>query len=171
MENFLRENGEKKRSKKGLITAVLVALVVVAGVILAISFIPSNSEMKADALEGAFFEDSKEFQEYTKEIIITTDPDRLLQSMTGMGKIIMNIGGRIRNKGDKSLSALQVKVGVVDSKSEVIKERKFIIIPSFNKSTLGPSESIDVSVSIGGFTREDDRANVRWKVTAIKFAD
>ena len=104
-------------------------------------------------------------------VVLTTDPDRLLQSMTGMGKIIMNIGGRIRNKGDKSLSALQVKVGVVDSESAVIKEQKFTIIPSYKKPTLGPSETIDVSVNIGGFTKEDDRANVRWKVTAMKFEE
>jgi len=169
MDNFLRESETKQGSRKGIIVAILVALLVVAGIIAGIAFMPSSGEMKADAMEGAHLEGSKEFEEYTKEIIITTDPDRLLQSMTGMGKIIMNIGGRIRNKGDKTLSALQVRVSVIDTKSAVIKEKKFTIIPSYNKSTLGSNESIDVSVNIGGFTKEDDRANVRWKVTAMKF--
>ena len=171
MDDFLNKREEKKGFNKGLLGAAVVAFLVVAGLIAAIAFFPSSTEMKADALEGAYLEGSKEFEEYTKEIIITTDPDRLLQSMTGMGKIIMNIGGRIRNKGDKSLSALQVKVGVVDSESAVIKEQKFTIIPSYKKPTLGPSETIDVSVNIGGFTKEDDRANVRWKVTAMKFEE
>lgn len=171
MDNLLLENKIQKRGNKGLIAATLVAFLVVAGIIVGIYFIPSSGEMKADALEGAYLEGSEEFDDYTKEIIITTDPDRLLQSMTGMGKIIMSIGGRIRNKGDKNLSALQVQVDVVDTKSAVIKGQKFTIIPSFNKSKLGSNESIDVSVNIGGFTRDDDRANVRWKVTALKFEE
>jgi hypothetical protein len=36
---------------------------------------------------------------------------------------------------------------------------------------LKPGESIDVTVNIDGFKEDDDRANARWKVTAIKFKE
>ena len=33
---------------------------------------------------------------------------------------------------------------------------------------VGPGETIDVHLEIGGFDKNDDRANIRWKVTAIR---
>ncbi len=170
MDVFLGEKKEKKGANKVIIGAILVAVVLIAGVFGAISLIPSSEVVKKDALEGAHFEGSPEFKAYTKEIIITTDPDRLLEAKTGMGKITMYIGGSIRNKGKRDLATLQVAVAVVDLKQEVVREKKYVIIPKFRK-VLESGKTINLSVTLGGFALDDDRANVRWRVTALKFVE
>jgi uncharacterized repeat protein (TIGR01451 family) len=35
-------------------------------------------------------------------------------------------------------------------------------------ATLAPGETIPITLTMDGFTKDDDRANIRWKVTAIK---
>jgi len=170
METFLGENKKKKGPNKVLIATTLVAVLVIVVAIGGISLIPSNEVEKEDKLEGAFLEGSKEFEKYTKEIIVYTDPNRLMQAMTGMGSITMYIGGTIRNKGDRDVDGLRVKIEVIDQKNKAIKQKSYVIIPKL-QSILSSGENVDVSVNIGGFSVDDDRANVRWKVTAIRFAE
>jgi len=170
MDVFLGEKKEKKGSNKLIIGSILIAVVLIVGAFGAITLIPSSKVVRKDALEGAYFEGSPEFQAYTKEIIITTDPNRLLEAKTGMGKITMYIGGSIRNKGERDLSTLQVAVAVVNLKQEIVKEKKYVIVPKMRK-ILGAGTTVNLSVTLGGFSPDDDRANVRWKVTALKFVE
>ena len=170
MDAFLGEKKEKKGINKVLIVGVLIGVLLFAGVIGVISLIPTEEVDRKDVLEGAFLEGAPEFEKYTKEIIISTNPNRLLQSMTGMGTITMYIGGTIRNKGDKDLSVLEVRVEVIDQEGKVIKKKKYAVIPKAQK-ILGSGKNVNISVNIAGFSPDDDRANVRWKVTALKFAD
>ncbi len=169
METFLGPEREKKGFNKGLAAGLVAAVLFISGLIGLFALIPPVEHNSEDVLQGAYFEGSPEFDEYTKQIIITTNTDRLQQSFTGLGSITMHIGGRVYNKGDKALSALQVMVAVIDPESNVIKDKKFVLIPNSESDVLYPGTTISVTVNIGGFSTEDDRANVRWKVTAIKF--
>jgi hypothetical protein len=117
-------------------------------------------------LNGAYREGSPEFAEITKDIIISTD-DRTVESPTGMGTISMFINGKIRNKGTKTITVLEVNVGVVTQFNKVLKERRIVVVP-VQQSTLAPGETIPITLTMDGFTKDDDRANIRWKVTAIK---
>ena len=171
MDEFLREKKDKKGLNNTLLVSGLIGVLLIGGAIGLISLIPPIETNRNDVLIGAFTEGSPEFDDYTKEIVVTTDTDRLMQSMTGLGKITMHVGGSIYNKGDKTLTALQVNVGVIDSESKVIKEKKFILFPNSRRSTLDPGKTINVNVNLGGFAQDDDRANVRWKVTALKLRD
>ncbi|MGI8669301.1 MAG: hypothetical protein ACR2J3_05555 [Aridibacter sp.] len=169
MVDFLQENKEKKGINKGLIIGGIVGLLIIAGIIGLIAMLPSTEEVKQEELKGALLEGSPEFENYTKEIIITTNMDRTTQAQTGLGTILMNIAGKIRNKGDKILDGLEVNVKVIDINNKTVKEKNVLIIPK-KQPTLSPNETIDVVVNISGFDPESDRANVRWKVTAIRFA-
>lgn len=157
-------------NKKALIIGALVGALLIAGIAVAVSLIPTSEEVKKNALESALLPGMPEFDDYTKEIIITTDTNRLQESRTALGDLVMRIGGRIRNKGDKTLSLLEISVGMVDSKNTLIKEKKYMIIPD-KHSELGPGETIDVDANLAGFSDGDDRANARWKVTAMKLKD
>jgi hypothetical protein len=42
-----------------------------------------------------------------------------------------------------------------------------LVIP-FQQNELGPNEAIPLTMTMDGFEKSDDRANIRWKVTAIK---
>lgn len=169
METFL---GEKKEEKKGvnkiMLTALAVAALLVAGAIGLLTLQPNRDEQKQQELAGAFLEGSPEFEEYTKQLIITTDFDRTTEAVLPIGTIHMSINGTIRNKGTKTINGLEVTVGVVDQQNKIINEKKTMVVPS-QSPTLQPNETIKVFVSMDGFKKEDDRANVRWKVSAIRF--
>lgn len=171
MDSVFGKKQEKKRISITLILGLIAGLFVVAGLISVFWLLTPGEGEHKNILAGAFLEGTPEFENYTKEVIISTNTERLMQSMTGLGTITMHMSSSIYNKGDKTMSALQVLASVVDSEGKVIKEKNFVMIPNSERETLGPGQSISVTVNIGGFSTKDDRANVRWKVTAIKFAE
>lgn len=168
MDTFLYETEpEKKGVNKVLIAGLAIAALLVAGGVYLLTLQPSLEEQKQQQLAGSFFEGSPEFERYTNNLIISTDMNRTSQSLIGLGTIQMMIHADIRNKGDKALNGLEVKVGVVDSFNKVIHEKKVMVVPN-QVEKLMPGETIHVVVPMDGFKRDDDRANIRWKVTAIR---
>lgn len=169
MDNFLQETKpEKSRVSGVLIGALLVAAMIVAGGLWLLTFQPTREEQQKQMLAGSFMEGSPEFDNYTKQLVITTDFDRTTESPLGLGTIQMSIHGTIRNKGDKAINGLEVTVSVVDLKNQVVKEKKTMVVPN-QAETLQPNETIPVFVPMDGFKKDDDRANIRWKVSAIRF--
>lgn len=166
----LFENGkaEKRGVNKVMLAALAIAALLVAGGIWLWSLQPTLEEQKQQQLEGAYLEGSPEFEKYTKNIIISTDTDRTTESLIGLGTIAMMLHADIKNRGDKSINGLEIKVGVVDSFNKVIKEKKVMLVPN-QIIKLNPNETTHISVPIDGFKPDADRANIRWKVTAIRF--
>ena len=171
MDNFLQEKSEKKSRLSGvLVGALLLAAAIVAGGLWLLTFQPNREEQQKQQLVGAFTEGAPEFDNYTKQIVITTDLDRTTESPLGLGTIQMSIHGTIRNKGTKAINGLEVTVGVVDKQNKIIREKKTMVVPN-QSETLQPNETIPVFVPMDGFSKKDDRANIRWKVSAIRFAN
>ncbi len=164
----------QKKEKKGInvvfLVSMLIAAALIAGGIYLWSFQPTIEEQKQQQLEGAFLEDSPEFKAYDKQIIITTDLNKTIESPTGLGTISMMIHGDIRNKGDKIINGLQVKVSVVDKYEKPLQEKRKMVVPN-QVEKLGQNETIHVIVPMDGFAKDADRANIRWKVTAIRFGN
>lgn len=167
MDTFLGQNEEKKGINIGFVIGIAVGVIAIAAAIWLLSFRPPVEDQKAIILEGAYREGSPEFDQVTKDIIISTD-DRTVQSPNGFGRISMFIVGNIRNKGAKVITVLEVNVAVVDSFNAVVKEKRVLAVPSPQAETLGPNETIPITLSLDGFDKTDDRANIRWKVTAIR---
>ena len=167
MDSLLQpENKEKKSVNKILLLALLAATVLIAMAVWLLSLKPSQDERQQQLLTSSYQEGSPEFERYTKDIVIQTDMDNIMQSPTGMGTIMMTIHGNLRNKGQKIIRALEVKVGVVDLSGKVVREKKLLIVPKQEERLL-PNQTIPIVATVEGFSRDDDRANVRWKVTAI----
>ena len=169
MDELFKIEKEKKGINPVFIVGILVGLVLIAGAIWLLSRTPSMEDQTAKILQGSFREGSPEFAELNKDIIISTDQGTV-QSPTGMGTISMYINGKIRNKGSKTISALEVNVAVVTQFNDVLRERKILVVP-VQQPVLGPDQTIPITLTLDGFTKEDDRANIRWKVTAIKAAN
>ncbi|MDH3494893.1 MAG: hypothetical protein OEM82_15165 [Acidobacteriota bacterium] len=170
MDQFLKEKPPGKVNKTALFVGAVVGIALIGAIAVGVSFLPTAEEKKEDLLAGAMLPGSKGFEAYTRDIIITTDTNRLQESRTGLGDVVMRIGSRIRNKGDRTITGLEISVGMVDSKNQIIREKKYLIIPNKYKE-LGPDETIDVDANVGGFKEGDDRANAFWRVTAIKLKD
>ena len=170
MESFLED---KKREPKGLNYGLAIGIVV--GVLLiglAAFFIyrqPPAEDQRVKMLEGSYTEGSPEFAAITKDIIIATD-DTTVESPNALGTISMFIVGSIRNKGPKLITALEVNVSVVDLQNNVLKEKSVVVVP-VQYPQIEPNETIKpVTLSLEGFDPKAERANIRWKVTAVKTA-
>ena len=163
------KKGEKQKNvNKTLLVAILVAVLVVAGGVLLIWKIqPSMQEQQDQALVGAVREGSPEFDAVTRRIVAETNEDETWHSPVGTGGIMMQIAGRVRNNGDKVITGLEIKVSVVDIGGKVVKDKTLVVVPTQVKK-LAPKEQMNVTVRMDGFKPDDDRANIRWKVTAIK---
>ncbi len=168
MDNLFQNEEKKSGINKGFLIGGLVGIVLIALVVLIAMQRPSMADQKAAVLADALREDSPEFQEITKDIIIGTDADKTVQFPNSLnGLITMSITGNIRNKGNRTLSGLEVNAAVIDSFNQVLKEKRVLVIPT-QLELLGPNETIPITLSIDGFTKDADRANIRWKVTAIR---
>jgi hypothetical protein len=123
-------------------------------------------DQQAKILEGSLREGSPEFAQITKDIIISTGEDTV-QSPNGFGKISMYIQGTIRNKGDKVINGLEVNCAVITQFNDVLREKRVLVVPT-KQEVLAPGQTININTQIDGFDKNDDRANIRWKVTAIR---
>lgn len=170
MDDFLKEPEPEKGINKILLVAAAVGILVIIALIGITSLKPSPRQLQEDALAGAYREGSPEFALYTKKIVAQTSEDRTTQSPTGMGTWTMFIGGTLRNITGKTITGLEIKVAVVDMAEKVVKEKVFTVVPNVKRevSELPNNQILPVQVTIEGIEQGSDRANIRWKVTAIK---
>lgn len=165
------ERGQSQRGSVnyGLVIGVLVGIVLIGGAVAFLLTRPPAEDQRAQTLQGAFREGSPEFTAVTKDIIISTD-DKTRESPTGMGTISMFIVGNVRNRGNKTFTVLEVNSAVIDQQNRVLKEKNVLVVPE-RTSELAPGESVPVTLALEGFDPKADRANIRWKVTALKTAN
>ena len=166
MDEEFKYEGTKRGFNPLLVVGVLVGVAVIGIAIYFLSFKPPMEQQTAQILADALREGSPEFAAVNKDIIISTD-DKTVESPTGMGTISMYIHGNIKNKGDRNVTALEVNVSVITQKNEVLREKRVLVVP-MQHPNLPPGETIPITLDIPGGDRKDDRANIRWKVTAIK---
>lgn len=167
MESLLPKE-EKRGISKSFIVAVVIALALIAGLILLLSRRPPVNEQMSQLVASAYHEGTPEFADLSKDIIISTD-DRTVESPTGLGTISMYIYGKIRNKGTRTIDILEINVAVITQFNQPLKEKRILVVP-VQQPTLEPGQTIPVTLAMEGFSRDDDRANIRWRVTAIRAA-
>jgi hypothetical protein len=165
MDTLLSKNEQKKGVNKIFIVGIILGLVAVGVIFWLMSLRPSMDDQIATILAGSYKE-GPQYEDLQKDIIISTD-DNTVESPTGMGTISMFIHGKIRNKGDKTIDILEVNVAVVTQFKQVLKEKKVLVVP-VQQAVLGPGETIPITLTLDGFNKNDDRADIRWKVTAIR---
>jgi hypothetical protein len=166
MDDIFKPEGKKRGVNPIFLIGVIVGVLAIGGAIYLLSFKPPMAEQTAKLLEGAYREGSPEFAALNKDIIIATD-DNTVESPMGLGTVSMFIKGKVRNKGTRNISTLEVNVAVVTQKNEVLREKRILVVP-IQQPILAPDQTIPITLTLDGFDRKDDRANIRWKVTAIK---
>lgn len=166
MDTLFDKEEKKKGLNKGFLIGGIVGVFVIAIIVLVAMQRPSMGDQEAAVLADALRPGSPDFQEITKDIIITTG-DRTAQYSNAFGGISMQIVGNIRNKGSRSINGLEVNVAVVDQFNQQIKDKSVLVVPK-QQEVLAPGATIPITLTLDGFKSDDDRANIRWKVTAIR---
>ena len=166
MEDLFKPVEKKRGINLVFVGGIAVGLILIGVAIYLLSFKPSMEEQTARILAGSYHEGTPEYAELNKDIIISTD-DSTVESPMGTGRISMFIHGKIRNKGTRTISILEVSVSVVTQFNQPLRERNILVVP-VQQSSLGPDEIIPITLTLDGFSQDDDRANIHWKVTAIK---
>lgn len=164
---FSEQEEKKKGINKLFVVGFIIGALIIAGIIGLLLRKPSMDDQKANLLQGAYTEGSPEFQDLQKDIIISTDTDRTVESPMAAGTISMFIHGNIRNKGTRTITILEINAAVVTQFKTVLKEKRVLVVP-VQLARLGPGQTVPVTLTMDGFSKDDDRADIRWKVTAIK---
>lgn len=166
MEILNSHNVKERRINKIHLIGAAIAVILIAVGIFYLLQTPPQEVQKAMILEGSLHEGDPRFADITKDIIISTDRDTV-ESPNAFGTISMFIKGNIKNYSKHVINGLEVNVAVVDRFNQPLKEKRVLVVPT-QRPTLGPDESIPITLSVDGFSQDDDRANIRWKVTAIR---
>lgn len=169
MDSLLKHDERKPMNLKALFAGGAIGGILLAAGIYLLTLQPSMADQQAAVLEGSYTEGSPEFDRITKNLIISRDVDNTIVSPNAFGGISIFISGKIRNKGADTINGLEINVAVVDQFNEAVKDKRVLVIPT-QQPQLGPDSTIPVTLTIDGLKRTDDRANIRWKVTAIRTA-
>lgn len=166
MENLLKQNDRRPTMNNGLLVGILIGVVLIAAAVGVLMMQPSMEEQKAAVLADAVHEGDPQFVDLTNDIVIETG-ENTVESPNAFGSISMYIVGNVKNKGERVYNGLSVNAAVLDQQNNVLKDKDVLVVPT-QRGSISPGEVIPITLEIAGFKRTDDRANIRWKVTAIR---
>lgn len=169
MSTTEREVAEKDGARRIILIAVGLVSLLLVGVLIYIARSPSKSGGGPPQLEGALRAGSPDFDKYKS--LITVDAPEATESPRPLGDIVMELTTTVRNFTGKTLNGLEMRAAVVDLQGNHVKERNVIVIPNAAKgiTELEHNKTMPVRIKIEGMKKEDDRANIKMEVTAIRF--
>ena len=168
MESFLSEPTKKETNYKGYFIGAVVGILIIGALVFIASRRPSMEDQAAAILEGSLRPGDPGFDQLSRDIIISTS-EKTVESPNAFGSISMFIVGKVKYRGEKTINGLEVNVSVIDQFNQTVKEKRVLVVPQ-QQPQLGPGETIPITLSIEGFKKEDDRANIRWVVSAVRAA-
>ncbi len=166
MDSLMQENKEKQSTPK-LFWIVMVIGIMVFGGLVAYFLSQPTPVVQEVKLQNAVREGSSEFEALKSRVLILEQPDLSMESQNAAGGITMTLRGVVKNFSGKTLTGLEVVASVVDDKGKVIKDKTAILIPT-QVAAVENNKSLLVNVDIAGFSPKDNRANFKFRVTAIK---
>lgn len=169
MDTLLGQNEKRPLLNKGLIVGIVIGVVAIAAFIGVLLMRPTGEDQKAAVLADAVREGSPEFEQLRNDLVFA-DKDSTEYS-NAFGRMSMRIVGEVKNKGTRVFSGLEVNVAVIDQNNQVVKDKNVLVVPNKELSDFDPGEIIPLTTTIDGFDKKADRANIRWKVTAIRVAN
>jgi hypothetical protein len=166
MDSLMQENKEPPNSPK-LFWIVMVVGVLIFGGLVAYFLSQPTPLPQQVKLQNAVREGSPEFEALKSRVLVLEQRDLGTQAQNAAGGISMNLPAVVKNFSGKTLTGLEVVASVVDDNEKVIQEKTAIVIPT-QVLPIENNKSALVNVSMAGFSPKDNRANFKFRVTAIK---
>ncbi len=170
-----KQNEQDDSQKKIFIVVVAVSVLLLG--LLAFWFIRAGGGQGSSSyvvnpsfkLEGANVvrDGTPEFEKYKEKIIM--NPPEAIEADRAIGDTVMTLYGEVHNFSGRAIEGLEVYGSVVDINGKIVKERTVVAIPTQQK-TLENNRNFKARVHFEGFKLEDDRANIKMRVTAFKLA-
>lgn len=167
MESFGQNAKASPALSKLFLGIMLVGLLLVGGLIAYFLMQPAPQAQEV-RLENAVREGSPEFEAAIKRIVVEPDLNYTTEATSPIGGLQMTLAGLVRNFSGKTVNGLEVVGSVVDQKGGVVKEKKAIVIPGLS-DRVENNKVTPIRMVIDGFDRKDDRANIKWRITAVRF--
>lgn len=166
MDSLMQENKENSGAPK-LFWIVMVIGVLIFGGLIAYFLSQPTPLVQEVKLQNAVRAGAPEFEALKSRVLVLEQRDLGTQAQNAAGGIEMRLPAVVKNFSGKTLTGLEVVASVVDDDDKMIKEKTAILIPT-QIDPIENNKSALVSVSIAGFSPKDNRANFKYRVTAIK---
>lgn len=165
MDSITKGNVEEKHSPIFWAVLGITTLALTFGLVIYVT--QAQKPRITPTVEGAIREGA-EFDDAASKISVEWDNDRTTESPTTMGTVQMTIGGIARNFTGQTIKGLEVGCAVVDFSGATVKQRSFALIPN-KQPTLENNKTVEFTMIMDGFKKDDDRANIKCRPVAIKF--
>lgn len=157
---------DNSRRRVFIIVAAISMLLIAGLIYLATRPSTGGNTAGQQRLEGAIRAGTPEFEQYRERIPL--DGLEATEGPRAIGDIVMTLKATARNFTGRIINGLEIHAAVVDSQGKPVKERTVIVVPT-RQAELEPNRTMDVPVTLDGMKKEDDRANIKMEVTAVRF--
>ena len=154
------------KSNRTLIIVVAILAALLIGGLFYLLLRRTVGDTKPVRIENAIRSGSPDFDKY-KKLIVLEEPEAD-EAKRALGDTVMTLRTTVRNFTGKTLNGLEVRAVVVDHQDQVVRENTVVIIPG-RRDELESNKTMQVSIVVGGFTENDDRANIRMEVVGFRF--
>jgi hypothetical protein len=156
---------EQKRDKLIVGVLGLVALALVAGLI----YLANSKPQQTVVLPNVVRAGTAEFDNYKDKVSLEIIERIVHPNMLGLKQY--EVQARVTNRGDRTLTGIEIAGRMVDLSDKVIKESISIPIPRARTEPLKPGESMKVSVKIDGpgNVSEDDIKDLVIELRGLQF--
>ena len=151
-------------SKIVWIVVVVLAVLIAAGIFLLRRQAPDTGPVGQRQLANAIRPGSPEFAKYREQIVLDkVDP---YEAERALGDVVMTLKSNVRNFTGRTITGLEIRSSVVDMQRNPIKERVDVYIPD-RQPELENNKVMAVSVTLEGFKKNDNRADVKMEITGF----
>jgi hypothetical protein len=167
MDSLTQKNESIGSSRLIWIVMILGALAI-AGTVAWLTLSRPPIAANEPKLENAIREGDKDFDYYKQRIALEPNTDFSQDMQSISGGLSMKLVCVLRNFTGKTITGLQVVGSVVDKNGNVVKEKNAIVIPTNLIQTLDNNKSTPITIFIDGFEKSDDRANIKFRLSAVR---
>ena len=154
---------EEKPRRKLIIVVALIAAVFIGGffyLLLRSTTAPEAPPTLANAIRPG----SPEFDQYKAKILI--DKPEATQATNALGGFQMFLETTVRNFTGRTITGLELRGAVLNSKGLALKDRTVVVIPA-KRAELEPNKTMNITIPVSGLKESDDRKGLWIEVTGF----
>lgn len=166
--NSLTQSSESANSSRLVWILMVIGALIVGALVAWLALTPAPTTANEPKLENAVRQGDKDFEYYKQRIALEPNTDFSQDMQSISGGLSMKLVCVVRNFTGKTITGLQVIGSVVDKNGNVVKEKNAIVIPTNVVQSLDNNKSTPITIFIDGFDKKDDRANIKFRLSAVR---